>query len=131
MVVKKSALHLANRILVVGDEPTILASRAVQLAQWNPETTTSERAVSLLEKGDFELVVIGQSVPDQRATELITTLHRVQPSPKLLLIRLPESQTEFGVVTHIVRPALHPAWLLERVREMLVTSAESTLEPVH
>jgi CheY-like chemotaxis protein len=58
-------------ILIVGDDPVLLQTRADLLREWQVSTSTSQQAFQSIRASAFDLLVICQTVPDFTAGQLI------------------------------------------------------------
>jgi hypothetical protein len=107
------------RILLIGDDPALLLTRALLLAKWNPVTVTTHESMSVLYSQEFDIVILGQLVSHGMVTELICAAKAKHPATDILLIRFPEDQVDFGVETHSADLRQSPGWLRERVAVLI------------
>ena len=78
----------AKRILVVDDEPMNreLLRRVLQSLYTIEEAEDADRAVAVLEAGDFDVVLCDQLMPGRPGTELASDVKNRWPRTKFLLI---------------------------------------------
>ena len=62
---------MKQRILLVGEDPHLLATRALLLSEWETETVNSYEAMDKIQTGAFDLVIIGHTVSELGAKMLI------------------------------------------------------------
>ena len=110
---------MKERILLVGEDPTLLATRALLLSDWETETVHTFKAINRIESESFDLVVIGHTVPEVSARVLIWGAKELENPPEILAIRTSRGDDDLGVETHTSDLYESPAWLRERVSEML------------
>lgn len=110
---------MKERILLVGEEPLLLATRALLLSDWETETVNSYGAMERIRTGNFDVVIIGHTVPQLGAHLLIDRLKELSPAPEILAIRIAIGDDPLEVETHISDLYESPGWLIERARELL------------
>jgi len=107
------------RILLVGDDPTLLQTRALILKDWETVAANSKDALSTIHSWPFDIIVVGQTVPVGLATEIIAAAKAADPAAHVIAIRFPEDNSDLGVETHTTDLGTHPSWLRERVAFLL------------
>jgi hypothetical protein len=105
--------------LLVGDHPTLLQSRALILKDWETAAVDSGEALSTINSGSFDIVVVGQTVSTGLALEIISAARALTPPAHVIAIRFPDDDSDFGVETHTTDLGAHPSWLSERVAFLL------------
>jgi hypothetical protein len=115
---------MTEKILLIGDDALLIKTRALVLSEWSPVTATSLEAPDVLAKQRFELVIIGQSVSEDRVASLLKQVSSANTHPRLLLLRFPGELNRFMVETHDVQLLLDPRWLRNRVTEILTSGQE-------
>ena len=127
---------MKERILLVGEDPLLLATRALLLSDWETETVHTFKAINRIESESFDLVVIGHTVPEVSARVLIWGAKELENPPEPA-IRTSGGDDDLGVETHASDLYESPAWLRERVSEMLThrrtpcPQASSNRNPLH
>ena len=117
---------MKERILLVGEDSNLTATRALLLSDWETESLNSVSALERVEMVSFDLIIICHSVSGASAKKLIRTAQMSTIPPAVLLIRDDGSGEKFGVDVHPLDLWESPAWLRERVSELL--GAESGSE---
>jgi CheY-like chemotaxis protein len=113
---------MKERILLVGEDPLLLATRALLLSDWGTETANSYEAMQRIYAGaTYDLVLIGHTVPTLGAHLLIDRLKEQDSPPEILAIRLAMGEADLEVETHLSDLYESPAWLRNRVSEMLMS----------
>jgi DNA-binding NarL/FixJ family response regulator len=107
------------RILLVGDHPALLQSRALILKDWETVAVDSGLALSSIHSGSFDIVIIGQTVPTGLALEIISAALALTPPAHVIAIHFPEDDSDLGVETHKTDIGANPGWLRERVAFLL------------
>jgi DNA-binding NtrC family response regulator len=110
---------MLEHILLVGEDPLLLRTRAMLLSDWQVSTGQTREAQELLQSRSFDAVILGQLVPAGKVAELIELSKSLRPAPAILLIRYPEDRTSFDVETHTTDQHQSPGWLRERVAALL------------
>jgi DNA-binding response OmpR family regulator len=113
------------RILLVGDDPTLLQTRALILKDWETVSSTSAEALSAVHSGSFDIIVVGQTVPTGLALEIISAAEALTPSAHVIAIRFPDDESDLGVETHTTDLGAHPSWLRERVAFLLAKRSQT------
>ena len=109
---------MKERILLIGEEPALLATRASLLSEWETTIAYSWEAIETLQEDRFDLVIISQSVPVERTQEFIRVASTLHATPQVLAIRYPGGRHDLGVETREVDLMEGPAWLGRRVAAM-------------
>lgn len=73
------------RILIVGDDPVLLDTRADLLAEWEPTKSTSTDALAMIRATPPDLLILCQTV-SERATTLIQCARALNPGVKALAV---------------------------------------------
>jgi DNA-binding NtrC family response regulator len=73
-------------ILIVGDDPVLLQTRAELLHDWQVFTATAKQAIQAVHSAAYELVVICQTVSDVAARQLIDEARKMNPNVLALAI---------------------------------------------
>jgi DNA-binding NtrC family response regulator len=107
------------RILLVGDYPLLLETRALILSDWETASTGSAEALSTIHSGAFDVIVVGQTISTGLALEIVSAAKALDPPAHVIAIRFPEDDVDLGVETHKTDLGAHPAWLRERVAFLL------------
>jgi hypothetical protein len=110
-----------KRILLVGEDPVLLATRAFLLAEWSTEIASAKDAFTVLKAKSFDLLVIGQLVPGQITKKLIAEAKTLKPSPVILAIRFPDEDIDLGVETHTTDSGASPAWFRDCVARLIAS----------
>jgi CheY-like chemotaxis protein len=110
---------MKERILLVGEDSNLIATRALLLSNWETETINAIQATEHIETHAFELLVICQTVSDMNARALIRAAKKLKVPPEILLIRADRSDDDFGVDVHSQDLWESPAWLRNSADELL------------
>lgn len=110
---------MKERILLVGENSSLIATRALLLSDWETETVNAFQAMECIETQAFDLLIICQSVPDVTAKNLIRAAKELKAPPQILLIRSNRSDEDFGVDVHTQDLWESPAWLRESATKIL------------
>jgi DNA-binding NtrC family response regulator len=113
------------RILIVGDDPTLLQTRALILKDWETISSTSAEALSAVHSGSFDIIVVGQTVSTGLALEIISAAEASTPAAHVIAIRFPDDDSDLGVETHTTDLGAHPSWLRERVAFLLAKRSQT------
>jgi hypothetical protein len=98
------------RILLVGEDPNLLATRSLLLSEWETETCRTSEAKAALNSIRFDGVILGQLVNRQSARELIALAKSVDA--RVLLVRYPGEAQGYDSETHILDLDESPSWLI-------------------
>jgi CheY-like chemotaxis protein len=74
-------------ILIVGDDPVLLRTRAELLRDWEITTVNSRDAGEALRSRSYDLVILSQTVQETKARSLIAQALQLDPNPRILAIR--------------------------------------------
>jgi CheY-like chemotaxis protein len=74
-------------ILIIGDDPILLRTRAELLRDWQITTVSSRDAEEALRSRPYDLVILSQTVQETRARTLIAQALELDPNPRILAIR--------------------------------------------
>ena len=110
---------MKERILLVGEDPDLLATRALLLSHWETEIKNSRSAIAALQTETFDVVIVGQLVTAANARLLIDAAQKQEAAPEILAIRDPEDAVDLAVETHFLDLRESPAWLEQWVRAAL------------
>jgi CheY-like chemotaxis protein len=121
---------MKERILLVGEDSHLLATRALLLSDWEIETVNSYDAMDRIRAGAFDLVIVGHTIPELGAKMLIWRIKDLRPPPEILAIRIAVGDDDLEVETHISDLYESPGWLRKRVSEILTGRKESAYSAV-
>src|ERR1700758_1658699 len=89
-------LYMKALILIIGDDPVLMRTRAELLRDWQITTVNSRDAGEALRLRPYDLVILSQTVQEAQARSLIAQVQELRPNPKILAIRSGDSrQLEF------------------------------------
>jgi len=74
-------------ILIIGDDPILLRTRAELLRDWQITTVSSRDAEEALRLRPYDLVILSQTVQETQARSLIAQALELDPNPRILAIR--------------------------------------------
>jgi len=74
-------------ILIIGDDPILLRTRAELLRDWQITTVSSRDAEEALRSRPYDLVILSQTVQETQARTLIAQAQELDPNPRILAIR--------------------------------------------
>jgi CheY-like chemotaxis protein len=80
-------LHMKALILIIGDDPILLRTRAELLRDWQITTVNSRDAAEALRSRPYDLVILSQTVQETQARSLIAQAQELHPNPRILAIR--------------------------------------------
>lgn len=113
-----------KRILSVSNHAVLLAFRATMLEQRGYEVISIlGNARAQCERGGFDLLLIGHSVPDAEADKMIAAWRRRCDAPIVLVLRASDGVREGG---HHYVDSLDPEELMKTVTAVLETQSLST-----
>ena len=72
---------MKERILLVGEDSNLTATRALLLSDWETESLNSVSALERVEMVSFDLIIICHSVSGASAKKLIRTAQNVDYTP--------------------------------------------------
>ncbi len=74
-------------ILIIGDDPVLMRTRAELLRDWQITTVSSRDAGEALRSRPYNLVILSQTVQETQARNLIAQAQDLDPNPRILAIR--------------------------------------------
>jgi hypothetical protein len=74
-------------ILIIGDDPVLLRTRAELLRDWQITTVNSRDAGEAMRSRPYDLVILSQTVQETQARSLIAQAQKLDPNPRILAIR--------------------------------------------
>jgi CheY-like chemotaxis protein len=74
-------------ILIIGDDPVLLRTRAELLRDWQITTVNSRDAGEAMRSRPYDLVILSQTVQETQARSLIAQAQKLEPNPRILAIR--------------------------------------------
>jgi DNA-binding NtrC family response regulator len=118
-------VNVKARILIVGDDPVLMHTRAELLRDWQITTALSRHAEEAMRARNYDLLILSQTVQETRAKSLIAQAMELQPNPRILAIRSEEDR-QFGSPTYQVDLS-NPGGLRSAVARMLEFRADTPL----
>ncbi len=88
-------------ILIVGDDPVLLHTRAELLRDWHVTTASSRDAGEAMRSRKYDLLIFSQTVQETQAKSLIAQSLELRPNPRILAIRSGEDR-QLGSPTYQV-----------------------------
>jgi DNA-binding NtrC family response regulator len=88
-------------ILIIGDDPVLLRTRAELLRDWQITTVSSRDAAEALRSRPYDLVILSQTVQEAQARSLIAQALELDPNPRILAIRSGDDR-QLGSLTYQV-----------------------------
>ncbi len=120
------------RILLIGEYPPLLNTRALILKEWDCESASSHGALAALQTGLFDMIVIGQSVTDEKALEIVKAAQALDSIPQMIAVRLAHDGADLGIEIHTAKIGESPGWLRHRVAFLLARKcATSPTDPLN
>ena len=110
------------RILLVGEDANLLATRALLLSEWETETCRTNEAKAALNSNRFDGVILGQLVNRQSARELIALAKNVDA--RVLLVRYPGEAQGFDSEIHVLDLDESPAWLVRWAKDTFGSNSQ-------
>ena len=110
---------MKERILLVGEDPALLATRAFLLAEWQTEIVNTKAALPAIQAKPFDIVIIGQLVSVVATKRLIAEARKLNPAPSILAVRFIGEDIDFEVETHFANSEESPGWLQDCVARLL------------
>jgi hypothetical protein len=110
---------MKERLLLVGEDPALLATRAFLLAEWQTEIVNTKAALPAMQAKQFDIVIIGQLVSVIETKRLIAEAGKLKPAPSILVIRFIGDDVDLGVETHFANSEESPRWPQDRVARLL------------
>jgi DNA-binding response OmpR family regulator len=88
-------------ILIVGDDPVLLHTRAELLRDWHITTASSRDAGEAVRARKYDLLIFSQTVQETSARSLITQARELHPNTRILAIRSADDR-RLGLPTYQV-----------------------------
>ncbi len=79
-------------ILIVGDDPVLLHTRAELLRDWQIVTASSRGAEAAMRARVYDLLIFSQTVQEKVVRSLIDQARQLQPESRILTIRSAEDR---------------------------------------
>jgi DNA-binding NtrC family response regulator len=91
-----------ERIFLIGDDdPVLLRTRVYMLEDWQTTTANTREAEAAIKAQPFDLLIIGQTVPDETAKSLIALANKSHPPATTLVIcGIAGFDRRFGTATY-------------------------------
>jgi DNA-binding response OmpR family regulator len=109
-------------ILIVGDDPALLETRADLLKAWQVSTSTSQYAVEEIRSRAYDLIIFCQTIPDEAARALIHQARDQNPTVKTLATHIPGQERNLDA-EHYEIQLQNPARLQSIVARLLQSSS--------
>jgi DNA-binding NtrC family response regulator len=106
-------------ILIVGDDPVLMHTRAELLRDWQIVTASSREAERAISARTYDLLIFSQTVQEEVVRGLIDQARRLHPESKILAIRSGEER-HVGSPTYEVELS-NPGGLRSAVARMLAS----------
>lgn len=119
---------MAQRILSISYDDTLLQTRELMLKMRGYDVTSTYGFTASLEqchRKDWDLLVMGHSIPDRDQQSLMAEFRRNSSAPVLSLHRMGDNRLEGA--TEVITPD-HPELLLEAVDRLLLDPPRSNAE---
>jgi CheY-like chemotaxis protein len=114
--------HMTAALLIVGDDPALLETRADLLKAWQVSTTSSKQAVEATRSGVFDLIILCQTLSDKTAGILIEQARERNPALKALAIHISGQKREIEAEPYEIQ-LQDPGRLLSAVARLLQPSS--------
>jgi DNA-binding NtrC family response regulator len=88
-------------ILIIGDDPVLMRTRAELLRDWQIITVNSRDAGEAMRSRPYSLVILSQTVQENQARSLIAQAEMLDPNPRILAIRSGDDR-QLGSATYQV-----------------------------
>jgi hypothetical protein len=115
----KRGFHMKERILLVGDDSNLLATRALLLAEWQTATTPSNQALGYVRSERFDLLVLCHSIETETVKAIVAQVSQISMPPKILAVSHDGELEGLGIETHKRNLWESPRWLSECVTKIL------------
>jgi len=89
---KRGFLNVKALILIIGDDPVLLHTRAELLRDWQITTVSSRDAGDAMRSRQYDLLIFSQTVKETMARSLIAQALELDPHPRILAIRSGEDR---------------------------------------
>jgi CheY-like chemotaxis protein len=109
--------NVKARILIVGDDPVLLRTRAELLRDWQITAVSSREAPEAMRAAHFDLLILSQTVEELPARNLIAQAQELACHPRILTISTGANQP-FGLPAYEV-DLCNPGGLRSAVATML------------
>ena len=96
-------------ILIIGDDPILLRTRAELLRDWQITTVNSRDAGAALRSRPYDLVILSQTVQEAQARSLIAQAQELDPNPRILAIRSGDGSTAW--IPNLPGGPEQPGWV--------------------
>jgi hypothetical protein len=94
---------MKGRIFLVGDDPVLLRTRVYMLEDWQTTTANTREAEAAIKTQAFDLLIIGQTVPDETAKKLIALANKLYPpATSLVICAIAGADRHFGTAAYRV-----------------------------
>jgi DNA-binding response OmpR family regulator len=110
---------MKERILLVGDDSNLLATRALLLAKWQTSTTPSNQALGYVRSERFDLLVLCHSIETETVKAIVAQVSQISMPPKILAVSHDGELEGLGIETHKRNLWESPRWLSECVTKIL------------
>jgi DNA-binding response OmpR family regulator len=107
-----------KRILLIGNDLSLQKTRVWLLSRWQTTTASSIEAETAIEESEYDLVILCQSVPEDRAQNLIARVQKLDSPPPILAVSGAVTARKLRVPTYQVQMD-RPSGFLEAVAQML------------
>jgi DNA-binding response OmpR family regulator len=108
-------------ILIVGDDPALLETRADLLKAWQVSTTTSRHAVEEVRSKFCDLMIFCQTISDETAQTLINQAREMNSTVKSLAIHVSGQERDVDAELYEIQ-LQNPGRLLSAVARLLQPS---------
>jgi hypothetical protein len=109
-----------ERIFLVGDDdPVLVRTRVCMLKDWQTTTANTREAEAAIKAQAFDLLIIGQTVPDETAKNLIALARQLHPlATALVICGIVDADRHFGTASYRI-DLTNPGGLRCAVAELL------------
>lgn len=99
----REVIDVKEKIFIVGDEPILLKTRRILLRDWQTTIASSRQAEEGIRARPCDLLIFGQSVPNETAKRLIAVASQLYPcSASLVIYSTGGEEPHFGSATYRV-----------------------------
>lgn len=106
------------KILIVGDDPILTETRVGLLAEWQPVSSTSVDASGVISSMVPDMLIVCQTVTDEKAKELVKSARVLNPKVLVLAAYLYHAKRDFDAKRFEVQPG-NPGAFRIAVAELL------------
>jgi hypothetical protein len=93
--------NVKERIFVVGDDPVLNKTRICMLKDWQTTAANTAEAKEAIKAHAFDLLIFGQTVPDETAKNLIALANKLHPpATSLVICAATGRDRHFGTATY-------------------------------